>query len=204
MMAAALLAITATPSLANTFHQKAPGDAAQPAAGTADTALRRSRRPRRPVRLEVRALPRPGRDPLVVTASTSCPTRATARRSCSSTPTAPRPASTTSRFPRPLFPNEPQPQVRRVYHRTTRATAPPRQRHRQARRCAADELGRRGDARHRVGLRDGAARAHRAVAVPPAETVGVQGLPNLFKAMCGRDRQLPRRDRLLEELRPTF
>ena len=38
VMATALLAIAATPSLANTFFQRAPGDAAEPTAGTADTA----------------------------------------------------------------------------------------------------------------------------------------------------------------------
>ena len=39
------------------------------------------------------------------------------------------------------------------------------------------------------------------IGVPPAETEGVQGFPNLFKAISRRDRHVPERHGLLDELR---
>ena len=88
VMATALLAIAATPSLANTFFQKAPSDDAKPRGRHGRHRLRHPRRrraaPTPRSTCTATTQPRSARG----TASTSCPTRATARRSCSSTPTA--------------------------------------------------------------------------------------------------------------------
>ena len=62
-------------------------------------------------------------------------------------------------------------------------------------------LGRRGEPRRPVGLRHRAEGAHRAARHAPAETQGVQGLPNLMKAIDWADRDVPGRHGVLDVVR---
>ena len=192
MMAAALLAITATPSLANTFFQKAPGDAAQPAAGTADTACVVPAGPGGPYASKyvhchdpaairswygVDQLPNKGDGQTIVLVDSY------------GTPTG---AHDLQVFHDRFFPNEPNPNYDRGLQEQLQELQLLR-RQRPVRPGGRGGLGRRGDARHRVGLRDRAPRAHRAARRAPGRDAGRAGLPEPVQGDQRRDRRLPRR-----------
>ena len=182
MMAAALLAITATPSLANTFFQKAPGDAAQPAAGTADTACVVPAGPGGPYASKyvhchdpaairswygVDQLPNKGDGQTIVLVDSY------------GTPTG---AHDLQVFHDRFFPNEPNPKYDEVCKNNCKSYSSSGANGQSGPAAAANWAGEATlDIEWAYAI---APHAHIVLlAVPPAETLGVQGFPNLFKAM---------------------
>jgi subtilase family serine protease len=182
LMAVALLAVAATPSLANQFFQKAPGDNAAPAAGTADTACVVPDGPGGPYSSQfvhchdpaairswygVDQLPNKGDGQTIVLVDSY------------GTPTGTHDLQV---FHDRFFPNEPTPDYQQICKNNCKSYS------------SSDANGQSGPAAAAGWAGEAtldiewayAIAPHakiRLLAVPPAETEGVQGFPALFKAI---------------------